>query len=74
MTVATLRKYKTFSYDKNGKPVAVEFNLRNKVMREFFESMMEDFEDTLEAIARDDEDTIPWEEVQANLEAKWSKE
>ncbi|WP_373514552.1 hypothetical protein [Persicitalea sp.] len=74
MTVNALKKYKTFSYDKDGNPVAVKLDLTNKVMREFFESMMEDFEDTLDAIARDDEDTVSWEEVQANLKAKWSRE
>lgn len=49
MTVATLRKYKTYLYDEHGKPIAVQLDLRNKTMRTFYETMMEDFEDTLEA-------------------------
>jgi len=31
---------------------------------------MEDFEDTLVAMERQDEEGIPWETVKANLEAK----
>jgi ribosomal protein L5 len=50
MTVASLRKYKTFLYNERGKPVAVQLDLRNKTMKKFFETMMEDFEDTMDAI------------------------
>ncbi len=73
MTVATLNKYKAYLYDEHGKPVAVQLDLRNKTMRKFYETMMEDFEDTLEARARDDEETVSWEAVKEDLNAKWNE-
>jgi|GEM_PF-2580766 len=70
MKLNTLRKYRTFTYDPKGKPLAVTLNLKNPKMRSFFETLMEDFEDTLVAMERQDEEGIPWETVKANLEAK----
>lgn len=73
MTVATLRKYKAYLYDEHGKPIAVQLDLRNKTMRKFYETMMEDFEDTLDARARDDEETVSWESVKGDLNVKWNE-
>ncbi|MDZ7935731.1 MAG: hypothetical protein U5M51_12385 [Emticicia sp.] len=52
MTTATLRKYRTYLTDEKGKPVAVQLDLRNKVIRQAYEEMMEDLEDLAEAKAR----------------------
>ena len=67
MTATTFKKYRTFTYDEKGKPVAVQLDLRNKHMRTFFEEMMEDLEDTVEAMARDDEEGRPFDEFVQEL-------
>lgn len=57
MTASTLNKYKTILYDEKGKPVMAQLDLRNKLMRKFFEQAMEameDYVDAQEAMARDD--------------------
>ena len=48
MTVTTLKKYRTYLTDENGKPVMVQLDLRNKEMKAFYEVMMEDFMDMIE--------------------------
>ena len=64
-------------YDEHGTPVVVQLDLRNKMLRKFYEKMMEDFEDTLnviQALEDDDDERIPWNVVKAGLEAQWNKE
>jgi hypothetical protein len=48
MTAATLRKYKTFLYDDKGKPVMVQLDLRNKLIKLAYEKAMEEIEDMLD--------------------------
>jgi hypothetical protein len=48
MTAARLRKYKTFLYDDKGKPVMVQLDLRNKLMKQAYERAMEELEDMLD--------------------------
>ena len=45
MTAETLKKYRTYLIDDNGKPVMVQLDLRNKKIREAYEEMMEKLED-----------------------------
>jgi len=72
MNSKSLKKHVSYLYDEKGKLVCVQLNLRNKIIRNFYAQLMEDLEDTLDAMARDDEDTIPSEEVRASLIAKMS--
>ncbi len=70
MTAAALNMYRTFLYDEQGEPVVVQLDLRNEFLKKAYEKVMEEVEDYLdaqEAMARDDNDTIPWEEVKAGL-------
>ena len=70
MVASRLSKYKTILYDEKGRPVMAQLDLRNKLMRRAFEKAMEELEDELdvkEAMARDDGQGIPWEEVRANF-------
>lgn len=72
MTAETLRKYQTYLYDENGKPVMVQFDLRNRQIRKLYEQLMDKFEDLLdiqEAEHRlgDGSEMIPWEEAKKNL-------
>ncbi len=70
-----LKKYVTDLYDEKGKLICVQLNLRNKIIRNFYAQLMEDLEDTLDSIeAMKDKETVSWEVVQADLEAKWSEE
>jgi hypothetical protein len=48
MTAASLQKYKTFFYDEKGKPVMVQLDLRNKMMKQAYERAMEELEDMLD--------------------------
>jgi hypothetical protein len=48
MTAASLRKYKTFLYDDKGKPVMVQLDLRNKLIKHAYERAMEVLEDMLD--------------------------
>lgn len=52
MKIETLRKYRTYLTDDQGKPVMVQLDLRNKMIRQAYEEMMEDLEDLVEAKAR----------------------
>jgi hypothetical protein len=72
MTVETLRKYQTYLYDENGKPVMVQLDLRNRQVRKLYEQILDKFEDLLdiqEAERRlgDSSETIPWEEAKKSL-------
>lgn len=66
MTTTTLKKHVRYITDAKGKPTDIIISLKNKEVREYIEDLM----DTQEAMARDDDDTIPWEEVKANLYKK----
>ncbi|MER0442298.1 hypothetical protein [Emticicia sp. W12TSBA100-4] len=66
MTATTLKKHVRYITDAKGKPTDIIISLKNKEVREYIEDLM----DTQEAMARDDDDTIPWEEVKANLYKK----
>jgi hypothetical protein len=50
MTASTIKKYRTFTYNEHGKPIAVSLDLKNRMMKKFFETMMEDLQDTLDVI------------------------
>lgn len=70
MTVEMLKKYKTYLYDESGTPVAVQLDLRNETMRKFYETMMEDFEDTLaamQALQESDGKRFSMEEIEKEL-------
>lgn len=73
MTTATLKKYRTYLTDENGKPVMVQLDLRNKVIRKAYEEWMEDLEDYAEAQARlkeikaDPSIAISWEDAKKQL-------
>lgn len=70
MTVETLKKYKTYLYDESGTRVAVQLDLRNETMRKFYETMMEDFEDTLaamQALQESDGKRFSMEEIEKEL-------
>jgi|GEM_PF-5651031 len=45
MTTATLKKYRTYLTDENGKPVMVQLDLRNKKIREAYEAIVQKLED-----------------------------
>ena len=45
MTAATLKKYRTYLTDDNGKPVMVQLDLRNKKIRQAYEAIMQKLED-----------------------------
>ncbi len=66
MTATTLKKHVRYVTDAKGKATDIIISLKNKEVREYIEDLM----DTQEAMARDDDDTIPWEEVKANLYKK----
>lgn len=66
MTATTLKKHVRYVTDAKGKPTDIIISLKNKEVREYIEDLM----DAQEAMARDDDDTIPWEEVKANLYKK----
>ncbi|WP_064198001.1 MULTISPECIES: hypothetical protein [Emticicia] len=66
MTATTLKKHVRYVTDAKGKATDIIISLKNKEVREYIEDLM----DTQEAMTRDDDDTIPWEEVKANLYKK----
>lgn len=70
MTATNLKKYRTFTYNEKGNPISVSLDLKNRMMKKFFDSLMEDFEDTLVAMERQDEESIPWEQLKAELTVK----
>ncbi|MCP9770619.1 hypothetical protein EGI22_22150 [Lacihabitans sp. LS3-19] len=70
MTALNLEKYRTFTLNEKGTPISVSLDLKNRSMKRLFEILMEDFEDSLIAKERQDEESLPWEEVKANLQVK----
>lgn len=58
MTASTINKYKTYLYDENGKPVALQLDLKNKKFKDYIEEMIEDYEDTIVAMERENGETI----------------
>lgn len=72
MTTSTINKYTSFLYDKKGKKVAVQLDLRNKLMKKVYENAMSQLEDLLESTEAesrltDGTELIPWEEAKKNL-------
>ncbi len=72
MTVETLRKYQTYLYDENGKPVMVQLDLRNRQVRKLYEQIMDKFEDLLDIQEAErrlggNSEMIPWEEAKKSL-------
>lgn len=77
MTAATLNMYRTFLYNEKGEPVIVQLDLRNEFLKKTYEKVMEEFEDYLdaqEAMTRDDDDTVTWEEVKKGLYSESKQE
>ena len=77
MTSDELKNYITHFYDEEGVPIIAQINLRNEILRSFYERLLEDLEVTLDAIQILEEKeggTIPWEVVKAELDEQWSKE
>jgi hypothetical protein len=75
MTAATLKKYRTITYDDKGKPVSVVLNLKNKIMREAYNKALEEIEDRMdmdEANRRltDGSELMPWEEAKKKIYQK----
>lgn len=76
MTATILNKYKTVLYDKKGKPVMVQLDLRNKMMKMAYEKAMEEMEDMLdaeEAMRRDDGKGRPFDEFVSEFLKKTDK-
>ncbi len=72
MTAETFRKHQTYLYDEDGKPVMVQFDLRNRQARKLYEQLMKALEDMLdiqeaERRLNDDSEMIPWEEAKKHL-------
>jgi beta-mannanase len=67
MTTATLHKHATITYNPKGQPISVQLNLKNRIIRQAYENMMEDVTDAMMAMQRDDNDTISHEEVKARI-------
>jgi sialic acid synthase SpsE len=66
MTATILQKHVKYVTNAKGQAADILISLKNKEVREYIEDLM----DAQEAMARDDGDTIPWEEVKANLYKK----
>lgn len=60
MTATVFKKHISYVTDINGEQTAVQIDLKNKTMREFWEDMV----DTMTAIERKDEKPIPYEEFE----------
>jgi BMFP domain-containing protein YqiC len=69
MVSAQVRKGISFVTDKHGEKLAIQFNLKNKVVRE----LMEDFFDTLDLVERENEPSRPFEEVHQEILEKHNK-
>lgn len=70
MTVAKIKRDITYFFDKEGQPTIVQLDLRNKVVKEAYEEVfekIEDYLDTQEAMARDDDDYISHEDVKSRV-------
>jgi hypothetical protein len=63
MTTATLHKHRTITYNEKSQPISVSLNLKNRMMKRFYETLMEDFIDTLaviEVMKNDDGVRLQW--------------
>jgi truncated hemoglobin YjbI len=67
MTAATLKKYRTYLTDDAGKPVMVQLDLRNKMLKNAYEEWMEDLEDTMNAMQRDNDEVVDFETVKTRI-------
>jgi BMFP domain-containing protein YqiC len=69
--IATTALRKSISYvtDTSGDKLAIQFNLKNRIVRE----IMEDFLDTLDIIDREKEPSRPFDEVHQEILAKHRK-
>ncbi|RYU92786.1 hypothetical protein [Emticicia agri] len=63
MTLATLKKNIHFLVNAKGQKVAVQFDLRNKQIRELFE----DFFDTLAVLERQNEPTKNFDDIKEEI-------
>lgn len=63
MTASSIDKYRTFTFNEEGNPVSVSLDLNNPLMRKFYETLMEDFEDTLVSLERQEEENITLEQI-----------
>ena len=45
MTAAALKKYRTYLTDDKGKPVMVQLDLRNKIIKSAYQKMIKELED-----------------------------
>jgi hypothetical protein len=63
MTTALLEKNMTFLNNTKGEMVAVQLDLKDKLMKQFFEDLM----DTITVIERQEEPTIPLEQVRKEI-------
>lgn len=63
MTTALLERNMTFLNNTKGEMVAVQLDLKNKAMKQFFEDLV----DTMTVIERQDEPTIPFEQVRKEI-------
>ena len=50
MTSDELKNYVTHFYDEKGEPIIAQLDLRNEVLRDFYERLMEDLGDILDSI------------------------
>jgi ribosome maturation factor RimP len=67
MTSNILRKHINFIVNPKGEKVAVQLDLKNKLMRKLFEEIAQDFDDTMTVLERQDEERIPFEQIKAEL-------
>lgn len=66
MTATTFQKHVKYVTNAKGQATDILISLKNKEVREYIEDLM----DAQEAMARDDGDIMPWEDVKANLYKK----
>ena len=67
MTAIDIKKYRKYTYNEAGKPIMVQLDLRNKIIRKAYEKAMEEIENMLdeqEATRRlnDGSESRPFEE------------
>lgn len=63
MTASTLEKNVHFVTNTDGEQVAVQIDLKNEEIRDFFEDLF----DTLDVLKTQDEPTRPFEEIRAEI-------
>ncbi len=72
MTASAINKYTSFLYDEKGRKVAVQLDLRNKLMKKVYENAMSQLEDLIQSTEAenrltDNSELIPWEEAKKDL-------